>query len=442
MFITKTPQQSMPDRPWSPTYLNLQSTIQDLFLYDFQVEIDRLGEEVAKQFQSNPTIPGVILSKNGQLKGMLSRRRFWEHMSRPYSLDLFYKRPLASLYVFTKTDILILKGETPIFEAARQALQRSPQLLYDPIIVELNSGAYRLIDIHQLLIAQSKIHELTHQLLEEKTYANRVQTEKMASLGRMMAGVAHEIRNPVNSVNGNLSFLGDYYKKLIELLLIYEEEIGQKPDRIVEFEEEIELDFILEDTPSILQSLQVSAESLIQIVASLRNFSRMDSRKQQIVDIRECIDSTLLILKNRIKNSVETIKNYQEIPPIHCYSGQLSQVLMNLLANAIDTLMERKEKEKNFKPQIEISTQVIENYNGARGISIKILDNGMGIPPEIQERIFEDFFTTKPIGKGTGLGLAISYQIVTQKHNGQLNLRSEVGVGTEFEIVLPMENAV
>jgi two-component system NtrC family sensor kinase len=419
--------------------LKIESTLKDLFLHDSQIDIKSPGKEVIERFHNNPTLPGIILAFQGEFQGMISRRRFWEHMSRPYSLDLFYQRSLSSLYGFTQTDILVLNGESKIVDAARRALQRCPELLYEPIVVELGARVYRLLDIHQLLMAQSKIHELTTQLLDEKTYAHRVQTEKMASLGRMMAGVAHEIRNPVNSINGNLDFLIDYYAYFVELVERYQKELKEKPKEILEFEEKIELDYLLEDTPKIAGTLKTSAERLMQLVTSLRNFSRMDESQRQFVDVRECLESTLLILHNQLKKTIEVVRDYQEIPEISCYSGQLSQVFMNLLANAIDALMDRKEEEHSalWQPQIMISTAILESPREPRRISIKIADNGLGIPPEIQERIFEDFFTTKPVGKGTGLGLAISYQIVTQKHGGEIKMKSQMGVGTEFEIILP-----
>ncbi|MDY6786223.1 MAG: ATP-binding protein [Cyanobacteriota bacterium] len=421
--------------------LKIDSTLSDLFLYDSKIEIDFPGKEVIDRFHNNSTLPGIILLHQGQFQGMISRRRFWEHMSRPYSLDLFYKRSLSSLYGFTQTDILMLESQSKIVDAVRYALQRCPELLYEPIVVKLEDRGYRLLDIHQLLMAQSKIHELTTQLLDEKTYAHRVQTEKMASLGRMMAGVAHEIRNPVNSINGNLDFLGDYYNTFVELLQRYQKELVEKSEDLIDFEEDIELDYLLKDTPKIVETLQTSAERLMQLVTSLRNFSRMDESQRQFIDIGECLESTLLILRNQLKNTIEVVRDYQDIPQISCYSGQLSQVFMNLLANAIDALMDRKEQENSsmWQPQITILTAVLESTQNSRQVSIKIADNGPGIPPEIQENIFEDFFTTKPVGKGTGLGLAISYQIVTQKHGGEIKMRSQVGVGTEFEIVLPVE---
>lgn len=421
--------------------LELDSTLESLLLYDSQIEITSQGKEVMERFQNDFSLPGIILvDRAGGFRGMISRWRFWEHMSRPYSLDLFYKRPLNSLYIFTQTEILRLKSDTTIVEAARKSLERPTELLYEPIVVEGKNCCYFLLDIHQLLMAQSRIHELTSQLLDEKTYAHRVQTEKMASLGRAMAGVAHEIRNPVNSIDGNLEFIDEYSKNLVDLLKLYQEEVTLKPARIADFEEEIELEYLLEDLPKIVQTMQVSAERLTHLVTGLRNFARVDDKKRQVVNLSNCIEGTLLILHNQIKNAIEVIRDYEELPEIECYPGQLSQVFMNLLANAIDTLMERKEVEtdRQWQPQITISTRIVERLGGDRAITIIIADNGMGIAPKIQAKIFEEFFTTKPVGKGTGLGLAISERVISQKHGGQIKLRSEVGVGTAFEMTIPV----
>lgn len=434
-----SPRPSLVSQP-----LGLDSTLAELELYQFQVEHSTIVFDIARSFDRNPVLPGVILTHQGQFQGMISRRRFLERMSRPYSLELFLQRPISSLYDFTRVQFEIFTKETPILEAARKSLERSPELLYEPIVVALNEQNYRLLDVHHLLLAQSKIHQLTSQLLDESHYAQQIQTEKMVSLGRMVAGVAHEIRNPVNSVNGNITFLADYYNSLVALIQQYQTEIEVKSDLIQELEEEIDLEFILEDAPKILKSMKIGSERLIQIVNSLRNFSRMDDRDRQIINLHECIDGTLLILENRLKHDIKVVRHYDELPDIACYSGQLSQVFMNLIANAIDALMEKKEQQEaqDWQPQIEIVTKLVEEYGDRRGISVKILDNGLGIPLEIQGKIFENFFTTKVVGKGTGLGLAISYKIIAEKHQGELKLKSEVGVGTEFEVLLPLDSPV
>lgn len=435
---TSAPRQTQVPR------LNLDSTLQELNLYDYQTEWTELGKEVAQSLKANPCLPGVILVEQQQFKGMISRRRFFEQMSRPYGLDLFLKRPLKSLYDFTNADILTLPGNTLIVTAARLSLERPGELLDEPVVVELEPGNYRLLDIHQLLVAQSKIQEITAQLLHQQTQDKMLQTEKMASLGRMVAEVAHEIKNPVNCIYGNHQFLIDYCQNLIQFIHSCETDSQE----IEQLKEDLELDFLLEDLPKILDSVKVSSERLTKIVGSLQNFAHMDENRRYPVNLHECIESTLLILQSSLKRGIEVIKNYGDLPEVNCYSGQLSQVFMNLLSNGIDALQEKaqgmQQKGIPWQPRLEITTCLIEQQN-QDWIRICIQDNGPGIPPEIQSRIFETFFTTKPMGKGTGLGLAISHQIITEKHGGKLLLQTQRGEGvsdssegTAFEILLPL----
>ncbi len=434
------------------TELSLESTLQELPLYEFEIESKCLVKELANSFEDNLLLPGATIIQNGEFLGIISRRRFLEFMSRPYGLEIFLKRPINVLHSFAYNEPLIFPSNTLIVTAAQRSLARNPELLYEPIGVQCESQVYKLLDVHHLLIAQSRIHQLTTQLLEQQTKSKMMQTEKLASLGQMVAGLAHEFLNPVNFISGNLKHLLGYSQDILELLAAYDEEFPETSDKITQLREDIDVDFIQKDLPQIVDSMNLGVERLVKIISSLKNFSHMDNTKKRETNIHECIDSTLLILGNRLKTGIEVVKNYGALPPVNCFSGQISQVFMNVLSNAIDALLDKfAEQPKTdtrvtpgWLPQITITTEVrslsteSENSDNSRWVAIRIADNGPGIPQEIQQHIFENFFTTKPMGKGTGLGLAISYQIVTENHQGKLNMSSEPGVGTEFEVLLPL----
>jgi len=284
--------------------------------------------------------------------------------------------------------------------------------------------------------ADRKATELEETLRQlQRTQAQLIQSEKLSSLGQMVAGVAHEINNPVNFIYGNLVPARDYTADILGLLGLYQETYPDPVDLIQEEIEAIDLDFISEDLPRLLDSMQVGAERIREIVLSLRNFSRLDEAAMKKADLHEGLDSTLMILQNRLKAKgdrpgVEVTKNYGQLPKIFCYPGQLNQVFMNLLSNAIDALEEHNIAE----PKIMITTELIDKTQAV----IRLADNGPGIPEKVRQRLFDPFFTTKPVGKGTGLGLAISYQIIVEKHQGQLMCISEVGQGATFVIQIPV----
>jgi signal transduction histidine kinase len=262
--------------------------------------------------------------------------------------------------------------------------------------------------------------------------AQLVQSEKMSSLGRMVAGVAHEINNPVNFIYGNLEPAIQHVEDLLELLRIYHQEIPNPPLEVEEYATEIDVEFVEEDLPKVLQSMKFGADRVRQIVLSLKNFSRLDEAEAHTVNLHECIDSTLLILNNRIKKGITVECNYGDIPTIEGFAGSLYQVFMNIINNALDALDAKQNPQDS--PKIAIATERQDN----NWVVVRIADNGSGIAPEDQAKIFETFFTTKPRGVGTGMGLSISYQIVVEKHGGQLTCKSEVGSGTEFIISLPI----
>ncbi|MBD2529258.1 HAMP domain-containing protein [Nostoc flagelliforme FACHB-838] len=263
--------------------------------------------------------------------------------------------------------------------------------------------------------------------------AQLLQSEKMSSLGQMVAGIAHEINNPVNFLYGNLDFAIQYVDNLLALLQTYRQEVPNPPLVVQAYAIKIDAEFLEEDLPKLLQSMKFGADRVQQIVLSLKNFSRLDEANAHPVNIHECLDSTLLILNNRIKKGITIERLYGEIPNIEGFSSSLYQVFMNIINNALDALEEQDNAQDN--PRITIATELQDK----NWVVVRIADNGSGIPFEVQEKIFEMFFTTKPIGIGTGMGLSISHQIVVEKHGGRLICKSKVGSGTEFIISLPIQ---
>jgi PAS domain S-box-containing protein len=280
----------------------------------------------------------------------------------------------------------------------------------------------------------------------KQTHSQLLQSEKMSSLGLLVAGVAHEINNPVSFINGNVSYLKEYAENLLGLIKLYQQYYPNPVEEIQAEIDVIELDFLIEDLPKMLSSMNVGIDRICQIVKSLRNFSRMDEAELKSVNIHEGLDSTLMILNHRLKAKsdnpgINVIKNYGNLPLVECYPGPMNQVFMNILSNAIDALedynKQRSPEEIKQNPnQIKITTSVINNYL----LEIVISDNGPGISEGVIQHIFDAFFTTKPVGKGTGMGLSISYQIIVERHGGQLTCLSELGKGTEFIIKIPMSH--
>ncbi|MHC5598513.1 MAG: sensor histidine kinase [Nostoc sp.] len=316
------------------------------------------------------------------------------------------------------------------------------------LLAEQNEAKQRLEFYSQTL--EEKIEERTQALRQKNivlkdtlkelrlTQSQLIQNEKMSSLGQLVAGIAHEINNPVNFIYGNLKYTDDYTQELLSLLQLYQKHYPHPEPEIQNAKQEADIEYLTEDLPKMLASMKIGADRIREIVLSLRIFSRLDEAEFKTADIHEGIDSTLLILQHRLKSektrpTITVIKEYSDIPKIQCFAGQLNQVLMNILANAIDALEEAFQKGLCPEPIIRISSaQVNEN------VVVKIADNGTGIPEAIQSRLFDPFFTTKQVGKGTGMGLSISYQIITEKHGGSLRCISLPGKGAEFIITIPI----
>ncbi|WP_008311842.1 MASE1 domain-containing protein [Leptolyngbya sp. PCC 6406] len=299
------------------------------------------------------------------------------------------------------------------------------------------------------ILLERRVAERTDELSQtlvnlQKTQTQLVQTEKMSSLGHLVAGVAHEINNPVNFIYGNLVHTKEYADNLLDLLALYRQSYPMPSADIQLALEESEVDFLKDDFPKLLESMKLGVDRIREIVKSLRNFSRLDEAEFKTVDLHEGIDSTLMILQNRFKRNndypeIQLVKTYDTLPLVECYPGQLNQVFMNIISNALDALDEYDKKRsvdavKANPSRITISTAT----SGSNQVAIRIANNGPGIDEATQAKIFDPFFTTKAIGKGTGLGLSISHQIVTEKHGGNLRCYSTLDQGTEFVIEVPV----
>lgn len=390
---------------------------------------DRLGPDISQLVNQTMTkVDDVRQCPNAEHQAFLNRLGIRSEILMPIPVET------------DQVGVIICYRLQPVERPVHRSSNESPN--------EWKAGEIELLQavINQLAIAitQANLYTQSHcqsqalaQSLDQlrRTQAQIIQAEKMSSLGQMVAGVAHEINNPVGFIYSNLEPAQEYAQGLLELVDLYQQAYPDPNQAISHHIDTIDLDFIRADLPSLLNSMTVGTERIREIVLSLRNFSRLDEAATKTVDLHEGIDSTLVILSNRLKltrslKTIEVIKQYGDLPPVTCYPSQLNQVFMNILINAIDVL------EDHRQPQIRVTTERM----GDRAI-IRIGDNGSGIPEEIQPRILDPFFTTKPVGKGTGMGMSISYQIITEKHGGQLSFTSQINQGTEFVIDLPLQAA-
>ena len=467
--------------PHSHPAINADSKLQDLPLHHFELDAQTLGQTLAHWFQEYPTVPGVVLfetqpetqfgtqkADRPRLSGMISRSHFLESLLHPHSDDLFLKQPIKTLQTYLRSTVLKLSGSTPILVAAQQALRRSPQTINDPVLVELEEEpgqepgekTYRLLDFHTLNIAYWQIRGIETQIWYERTQVQMIRSDKMASLGRLVDGVAHEILDPVSFIWGNLSHLLKYEQDIMKLLTQYEIELPNPSDNLLTLREDIEINYLREDIPKVLGSIKSGADRLTKLATALQNFCHIDEVYPRSTDIHDCLDGVILLLKSRLKSDISVRKRYGHLPAIPCFVGKLTQVFLNLISVLIDYLLTQAVTNRIIqelplptqeltppptKPSLTLTTEIVSiEGSGTRWVSIRIGRNGEPLAVAQQKQILESFFQDSLPTPETSL--LITYRIITLRHKGFLRLRTaantadhlEPGISTEFEILIPL----
>jgi len=420
----------------------LESNETDLILLDIIMPgID--GFETCERLQKNPStqnIPIIFMTalndSQDRVKGLSLGAV--DYITKPFEQEEILARVKIHLRLRSLTKDLAEKNELLEMEVAasdrtKKTLQERTKELQE-ITEELEQRV------------EERTAEVTKALQQfQEAKIQLMQSEKMSALGELMAGIAHEINNPVNFIAGNISYAEEYIQDLLNLLNLYLDTFPEPGEEIENEIEAIELEFLKKDLPQLIASMKEGTERITNITKSLRTFSRADTSSKVAFNIHEGIDSTLMMLKHRLKANkkrpkIEIVKKYGKLPEIQCYPGQLNQVFMNVIANAIDAMEEGNEGRsfeelKLWPNQIAITTKLNEEKTA---VVVEIKDNGPGMSAEVQKKIFENLFTTKPVGKGTGLGLSISQSIIVEKHGGKLSCNSELGEGTELTIEIPI----
>jgi len=423
----ETPQQTILVVDDTPT--NIQVLFDLLNASGYRVAIAKSGESALKRLQTS--VPDLILL-DVMMPGIDGFETCRQIKANEHTCDV----PVIFMTALSDTLDKVKGLKLGAVDYITKPIQHEEVLARITVHLQLR---------HLMHTLEAQVEERTAELRQtlttlEQTQLQLVQNAKMSSLGQLVAGVAHEINNPVNFIYGNLEPAETYMKDLVQLIESYKTHVPNPPATVQACMEEIDLEFVQADLPRLINSMKLGVERIRKIVLSLRNFSRIDEADVKPVNLHDGIESTLLILQNRLKAkpdapAVTVTKDYGNLPPVECYASQLNQVFMNLLSNSIDALEEAGLAGTVLQPELQIKTSVLLD---TAHICIEIADNGPGMPPEVKQKIFDAFFTTKSAGQGTGLGLSISHQIIVDKHQGELTCQSALGQGTRFFIKIPI----
>jgi signal transduction histidine kinase len=400
-------------------------------------EVERVGLNISEHRARTETYDLMaVMAAQAQTKDLTLRAPV-EPFTEVGVMAELYNRVMDRLeFALSQSQTLAAELEYKVIERT-QALTSTNQAL-EAEILERCQTEIALRESEADLKAFTHTLEVTLKELKN-AQAQLVQSEKMSSLGEMVASIAHEINNPVNYVYGNLQYVEEYSAGLIDLIQLYQKHISTPPPEIQTAIDNLDLEFLLDDLPKILGSMRDGSERIRDLVLSLRNFSRLDEAPQKQVNLHEGIESTLLLLRRRLERhpgqrAIAIEKHFGDLPLIDCHPSQLNQVFMNLLVNAMDVLDDIYEQNPDRPGRIEISTiQVSDHW-----IQVIFADDGDGIPEAVRSKLFDPFFTTKPIGKGTGLGLSICYQIIVEKHGGKIWCEPNSPQGAKFVCELPL----
>jgi signal transduction histidine kinase len=426
--------------------LQADSTVADLFTHDFRVRGSALGEQIFTEFERQPVLPGVIVEMDHGPQVMVSRGQFFQMLSKGFGREIFLRRPIQVLYQTMGKPCLRVSRGTPIGQAAAAALKRPFPETYEPLLLEDDHGVLGMLDVHDLLQAQSELLSLSNRLVAQKVdaleAANRalceaqaalVQSEKLASLGQLAAGVAHEINNPVAFVSNNLAVLKREMDSVCKVLEQYRQGLRKvdaaTAEALKRAEEESDLPYTEEHRGRQFRASQEGLGRVSEIVRNLCDFARLNQAEREQFDLNAGLRSTLeMLVHEKKKRMIEVETDFGDLPLVEGYPGKINQVLLNLILNALQACQRNG--------VIRVAT-----YRDPGGVCVEVRDNGCGISPEDRPRLFDPFFTTKPVGQGTGLGLSISFGII-RDHGGTIEVESTLGAGSIFRVRLPIAQPV